>query len=252
MTAAARARRRLTTPIALASCVAWVVLALGGAAVSVPAICLSGVVLPPGAAIAATLTWTPPAMLGLAWGLMLVAMMAPLLPGPLGHLRDRSLPKARPRAMALFLAGYFGVWMLAGMPIVALAVTAQLAAPGWTMPLAVFTAAGIWQASPARQTALNRCHARPALPAFGAAAWGGALSFGLHHGLACVVVCGPLMLATLATPTAHVPAMALVALWLGAERLERPNPPRWSLRIPKKLARAAHNRAALVVRTEPG
>jgi hypothetical protein len=37
----------------------------------------------------------------------------------------------------------------------------------------------------------------------------------------------------------HVAAMAAVALWLFAERLDSPMPPRWRFRVPGKAVRIA-------------
>ncbi|TPE52517.1 DUF2182 domain-containing protein [Amaricoccus solimangrovi] len=231
--------------LAAASALAWAVLLFGGGAVSVPALCAAGAVLPPGAALEATLTVTPLAALALAWGLMIVAMMAPLLPAPLAHLRARSFAGARTRACAGFLAGYGLVWAAAGVPLVALALTLRLAAPGdWAPALLCLAGAALWQAAPARRRALNRCHRLPPVPAFGAAAALAPPDFGIRHGLWCATTCAPLMLVTLLVPAGHLLAMALAAAWLGAERIERPFPPRWSFRPPTRLARAALARLA--------
>jgi len=97
----------------------------------------------------------------------------------------------------------------------------------------------VWQLSPAKQRSLNRCHARPALSAFGSAADLDALRFGSMQGIWCVGSCWALMLLPVLVSGWHVAAMAAVALWLSAERLDTPVPPRWGLRVPAKAARIA-------------
>jgi predicted metal-binding membrane protein len=186
------------------------------------------------------LAHNPPTSLAVDWALMLAAMMAPLLTAPVRHVRDRSFARRRARAIVLFVAGYAAAWMAAGVILLAVALAVRLIAPESSGPVAVVTViAMLWQISPAKQCCLNRCHAHAELTAFGSAADVAALSFGWTHGLWCVGSCWAVMLLSLLVSRGHVAAMGAAALWLFAERLDRPMPPRWRLRGPGKAARIA-------------
>jgi predicted metal-binding membrane protein len=104
----------------------------------------------------------------------------------------------------------------------------------------------VWQFSPVKQRALNRCHAHPELAAFGAAADVAVLRFGLSHGCWCVVSCWALMLVPMLLPAGHVTAMAIVALLVFSERLDRPAAPAWRLRGCGSMKRMLVARVRLV------
>jgi predicted metal-binding membrane protein len=214
------------------SLLAWSILAIGASDLALPAYCSGAIwAVPLPALIDLALTFTSPARMGLDWGLMVAAMMWPLTVAPLRHVRGRSFARRRPRAMLLFLAGYTTAWMIAGMALQAIALLARWAAPA---PLACFALAAalatVWQMSPAKQWHLNRCHRRPPLAAFGAAADRDALAFGLTNGMACAGACWALMLLPLVLGPMHLFAMAAVALFVFAERLESPAPLAWRWR----------------------
>jgi predicted metal-binding membrane protein len=235
----ADARRRLETwRIVLGSaCVlAWALFARDANGLSSSGFCSRGAVgassLGIASASAATLVWD--------WALMIVAMMAPLVAAPLQHLRDRSFARRRAPATALFLLGYLIAWTAAGVGLLTLAEAPRAsplaAEPGFALAAA---AAALWQASPAKQWALNRCCRRPQLAAFGAAADRDALGFGLTHGAACVGACWALMALLLFSGRGHLAGMALVALFSFAERLDDPAPIAWRWRWPAKALRIA-------------
>ena len=227
MTPAARERAQVRAPVLFISAAAWILL-----------------VFEPGGASAhahhsAAMTGgNAPTAVAIGWALMLAAMMGPLLIPPIRHVRDRSFARRRSRAIALFAAGYFTVWMAAGLVLLGLAWAIRQAVPepSLQMMLAAVIAL-IWQFSPAKQRCLNRGHAHPQLPAFGRAADIGALRFGWTHGLWCAGSCWALMLLPFSISRGHLVAMAAVTLWLSGERLQRPLPPRWSLQLPRKAAR---------------
>ena len=224
MTPAARERAQVRTPVLFVSAAAWILLIFepGG---------MAGHAHHSAAAAA-------PASLALGWALMLAAMMAPLLVAPIRHVRDRSFARRRARAVALFAAGYFAIWMAAGAVLLASSLAIRQAAPESSAPLALAVViAIIWQFSPAKQRCLNRGHAHPQLPAFGRAADIGAFCFGFVHGIWCAGSCWALMLLPLLISRGHLVAMAAATLWLLGERLERPLPPRWSVQVPSKAAR---------------
>lgn len=207
-----------------------------------PALCGQtwlGAKLGPGS-LTLALALNPPAKLAAGWALMIAAMMAPLVAAPLRHLSDRSFAWRRWRAMLLFAAGYGAVWMAAGAALESLVLAARLAAATSLPLLGGATAlALIWQVSPAKQRSLNGCHRRPEIAAFGAAADRDALWFGLTHGASCVSACWALMLLQLVIAHGHTVAMAAVALFLFAERFERPAPLSWRWRGPGKAPRLA-------------
>jgi predicted metal-binding membrane protein len=224
MTPAARERAQVRVPVLFVSAAAWILLVFepGGMA---------------GHAHHSAATTAPPS-LAFGWALMVAAMMAPLLIAPIRHVRDRSFARRRLRAIALFTAGYFAVWMAAGAVLLALSQVIRQAAPESSVPFALAAViAMVWQFSPAKQRCLNRGHAHPQLPAFGRAADMGAFRFGLTHGVWCAGSCWALMLLPLLISRGHLVAMAAVTIWLLGERLERPLPPRWGLQVPSKAAR---------------
>ena len=197
-----------------------------------------------------------PASWAVAWALMLTAMMLPLLIAPIRHVRDRSYASRRYRAIALFLAGYGSVWMVAGGVLLAVAALAGGIARAIAFPAAAVASLTVglaiaWHCSPARQRCLNRMHAHPAIAASGAAADLAVLRFGLAHGCLCVGTCWALMLLPLTLPGGHLPSMAGVTAWLLAERIEAPAPPSWQIRIPERAARIVASWVTRRVRPRP-
>lgn len=162
--------------------------------------------------------------------------MPPLLDRPLAYVRDRSFARRRLRSTGLFLLGYGAMWMAAGavLVILAIALRAFLQPPG-AAPVIAALAALTWQVSPWKQACLNRCHGLARLSPFGLAADRDALRFGLIHGSWCAGACWALMALPLTIEAGHFAAMALVALFLLAERQERPRPPAWRRRWPRAV-----------------
>lgn len=191
----------------------------------------------------------PPAREAGGWALMLIAMMSPALTLPVHHIRMRSFAHRRGRAIALFVAGYAGVWFALGGVFVAVALAILLLAPPSYLPgVVVLLVAAAWQCSPLKQRCLNRCHAHPVLAAFGAAADMDVLRFGITHGLWCAGSCWALMLVPMLVPGSHLLAMGVVTALIFAERLERPGPPRWRVRGFRKATRIVIVQTRLRVR----
>jgi predicted metal-binding membrane protein len=214
------------------SLAAWSFLALAGSDLALPAYCSAAVwAMPLSALVDLALASTSPARMAFDWSLMVVAMMWPLSIAPLRYVRSRSFARRRRRATLLFLAGYTSAWMVAGVALQVLALVARWAVPTPLAALGVAVAiAALWQVSPTKQWCLNRCHRRPSLAAFGAAADRSAFDFGLTNGMACAGACWALMLLSLVPGQAHLVAMAGVALFVFAERLENPGPLAWRWR----------------------
>lgn len=165
------------------------------------------------------------------WGLMLVAMMAPMLIAPLYFVYASSFARARARLMALCALGYGAMWTVAGLTLGAaqLVVTVELPASWWPALLAG-PAALVWQASPWKKTCLNRCHQWAPIPAFGLSAHSGALRLGLTHGFWCVGSCWLNMLWPMLMPTGHLLAMMAVTVLAYCERLDPVAAPAWRMR----------------------
>jgi predicted metal-binding membrane protein len=241
MRPAARTSEAWLVVLGSASLAAWSMLALEYSGFSPPALCAAGTwpAMPSAASVKFALELIAPAHLASSSALMVAAMMLPLTVKPLRHLRDRSFASRRARAMSLFIAGYMAAGMAAGVALHALALAARSAeaAPpclGFAVVIAV-----LWQASPAKQWCLNRCHRRPQLAAFGAAADCDALAFGLRNGASCAGACWALMWLSLMVERGHLPAMFAVTLFVLAERLENPAPLAWRWRGPGKALRIA-------------
>jgi predicted metal-binding membrane protein len=118
-----------------------------------------------------------------AWTVMMAAMMLPSA-APLVLLYRRG---ASARATVLLVAGYLGVWAVAGVP----AYLAMKFLPMTISPIALGLA-GIYQLTPLKTACLRQCRT----PAdFLVQRWGrGALRLGLEHGTWCLGCCWALML----------------------------------------------------------
>ena len=216
----------------------WSMLALDASALTPPAFCSSGTSWLELSSLNHALAFNSPAKLAADWALMVAAMMSPLLFTPLRHACDRSFARRRTRATLLFVSGYAAAWMMAGILLQAIALTALWAMPAPAIGLGLVAAAAMgWQVSPAKQWCLNRCHRRPRLAAFGVAADVDAATFGLTNGAACVGTCWALMLLMLLMGSGHFAAMIAVTLFVFVERLENPAPLAWRLRGAGKALR---------------
>ncbi|MBV9439312.1 MAG: DUF2182 domain-containing protein [Candidatus Eremiobacteraeota bacterium] len=238
-------------PLLTISAGAWALLALEPSNMAMPVYCSAATLgtMPSLSSIGALLARNPPSSVAAGWALMLAAMMVPTLLAPVRHLRDRSFARRRLRAIVLFAIAYAAVWMAAGVTLLELAVVIPLVVPA---PFTLAPAAAlalIWQLSPAKQRCLNRCHAYPALAAFGVPADLDALRFGFMQGMWCVGSCWALMLLPMLVVEWHFVAMVVVALWVFGERFDKPAPPRWRFRAPVKAVRIALLQARLAVAT---
>ncbi|MBX3503570.1 MAG: DUF2182 domain-containing protein [Alphaproteobacteria bacterium] len=148
------------------------------------------------------------------WLAMIAAMMLPLALPMARHVAWRSLWPERHRAMGWFALGYLAPWLVAGVACGALAWLAEDSRPA---AMVAFLIAAAWHWTPARRATLRRCHRILPVAPGGHAGRRSCLAFGLFHGRACVMTCGPLMVA-LVLAGHHPAAMLLVALVTLAER----------------------------------
>jgi predicted metal-binding membrane protein len=247
MTPAAQERLRVRVPLLLFSATAWSLLLVLSSGTAMPTHHMTttpsvtpmhGATRP--VSLNMALAHSSPASLALGWAVMLAAMMLPLLNAPVRHVRARSFAQRRARAVILFVIGYATIWMAAGATLLAVSVVIQMIPLESSLLMAsVALTALVWQCSPVKQRCLNHGHVHPELAAFGAAADIGALRFGFTHAVWCVGSCWALMLLPLLVSHGHLAVMAAVALWLAAERLDRPLTPRWRWRGPGKGVRIA-------------
>jgi predicted metal-binding membrane protein len=246
MTPAARERWLARVPLLSISACAWILLLLAPDGMALHTHCSMATMDRTPTSITSLLTSNTGASLAIGWLLMLAAMMAPTLTPVVCHVRDRSFARRRPRAIALFAAGYIGVWMVCGVLLSWLVLAMQSILPIPYGPLALIAlVAFVWQFSPFKQRCLNRCHAHPSLAAFGLAADLDALRLGLKHGIWCVGSCWALMLLPMMVPFGNLAAMAFVTLWIISERLDTPTRPRWRWHGPGKALRIAWAQARL-------
>jgi hypothetical protein len=129
----------------------------------------------------------------LHWGLMVVAMMVPLMLEPLRWVAFQSYRHRRHRAMLLFLLGFLLPWMVVGIGV------AGLRTLDWShnplLASGTFGLAALWVLVPVRMQALVCCHLRLPLAPAGWKADRDCLRFSFLVGASCVGVCGLLMLA---------------------------------------------------------
>ncbi len=184
------------------------------------------------------LAMNPIPSLMLGWAIMMVAMMLPVLIPTIHYILGTSLRRKRLSSTMLFLTGYFSMWMLAGVVIVALTFLINLLLPASPLPVAIFgIIVLVWESSPAKQRSLNRNHRHRALAAFGWEANRDALRFGFEHGAWCIASCWALMWLPMLLPTGHNLAMSVVTVFMISGHLEHPKLPSWEFRLQLKLVR---------------
>ncbi|HET9363638.1 MAG TPA: DUF2182 domain-containing protein [Candidatus Angelobacter sp.] len=240
----AREFARVRNTLLLVTAASWAILLAGQSGTHTFAHCPAAncEAMPSPASLHMLLAMNPPASLAAGWALMLAAMMLPVVISPLDYIRLRSFANRRVRSSALFLIGYFAVWMAAGGVLLAIEIAVKLLAPQSYLPAAAAVLiALVWQVSPIKQRCLNRCCAYPVLAAFGGAADFGALRFGITHGTWCAGSCWALMLVPMLVPMllpqGHIAGMAIITLLIFSERLEEPGPLRWRWRGCGRAAR---------------
>ena len=172
----------------------------------------------------------------LGWLVMLVAMMPPLLAQPLLHVWRSSLVARRTWAVLIFGSGYAMIWLTAGIALIPAAIVIKLSA-GPAALIAVLGLALVWSCSPLAQAARNSCHRMRRIAVFGRNADRDCLRFGISIGISCLLACWPWMLLAAMLEEWHLVAMALLALFLFAERIAPPAPEAWRLPPALTIAR---------------
>ncbi|MGY2226799.1 copper chaperone [Pseudomonas gingeri] len=216
----------------LVSVAGWMCLVGNGQMLSVPAFCGDFSLLGYGSGwqgIEQALLFNPPDQLLSSWWLMLLAMMPLLLAQPLDYLWRRSPARKRWQAIGLFVLGFAATWTLAGVLLMASVVGARVLV-GLPAPVAFVGAlllCVVWQASPAKQRCMNRCHEQLHLSASGWAFIKDCLEYGVVSGGWCIGACWALMLLPMLVEQGHLALMLLTMAWMVLERLQRNRAPQW-------------------------
>jgi predicted metal-binding membrane protein len=166
----------------------------------------------------------------LMWAVMMTAMMLPSV-APMLWRYGRIAGRMAGRMAGLVAAGYFAVWMLAGVvtfPIGALLSAAVLSVPALarSAPAAVAVVtviAGAVQFSAWKSHHLRCCRralrGENTMSATPGATAGEAIHYGLNAGLHCVACCAPLTAVMLVLGIMDLRVMAVVTLAITLERL---------------------------------
>ena len=168
------------------------------------------------------------------WAVMMVAMMFPALaPTVLTYDRLREGHRARGNgevadATAVFVAGYLVVWTMAGLAAYALYELVRAIDPaflawdeaGRYVAGGVIVAAAVYQLTPLKQACLARCRTpMMSLAERRRDGRAGALGLGIRYGTRCLGCCWALMAALFALGVMSLGWMALITIFIVAERL---------------------------------
>jgi len=148
-------------------------------------------------------------------------MMPPPAIPLIRHVAVRSFAVRRRRAVAAFLVGALGVWLLlgfVGLPILAGASLSLFGDPA--VAACGFLGAALWQLTPMKRRALLRCHRTFPLTPIGWRADRDCAGYGFAYGRDCVASCWAMMLATVLA--SHGPVVMLCVQFIAlAERQAR-------------------------------
>lgn len=237
-----RDEQSLLAWVSAACGLAWLLIADSEMALAVPVFCMPSQLslAPLPESLALVMVFTSPLDLAIGWALMVAAMMLPAIYDQLRAIRARSFRSVCRQLTLLYASSYLAVWWLAGAGIVGLALTLRSALPSTYLPL-VLTLLGamIWQASPLKQAALNRCHSRNIISTFASTAFTEAVRAGSWQAVWCIASCWPLMLAAMLVPSHHALVMLALSVWIWGERLEPATRPNWRMRYPVRALRIA-------------
>lgn len=162
--------------------------------------------------------------------LLMTLVMVPVLSLPLiRFVAARSFASRRTLAVMEFLCGLWAVWTMVGFALVPLVVLIAVLLPGHHLaaPLA-FGFAALWQITPIKRSALQRCHRTVALSASGWRADRDCVAFGLLAAPQCVASCWPMMFAC-ALAAHSIPALGVVlAIAMHERAAHAPQPARYA------------------------
>ena len=172
--------------------------------------------------------WGAVFLVATAWLVMTAAMMLPSsLPMARLYLAAaQQAPRWRP-AFALFLLGYFAVWVAFAVPAFLGDIAIHALARSWSwlgenervIPAATLGVAAVWQLTPLKDACLRACrHPVSFLLRYYRRGLGGGWHLGVRHGLFCLGCCWALMLVMFAAGVAHLAWMGILGLIMLAEK----------------------------------
>ena len=175
----------------------------------------------------------------LMWIVMMAAMMIPAVLPMVMIYRNMGRGSSPNLDAVVFSWGYLLAWFIFAIGAAGLqwwlhtqgALHGHLFATSAGLTGAIFLAAGVYQLTPFKDACLSRC--RSPLGFF-VEHWQsgrlGALQMGFRHGLYCTGCCWVLMLLMFASGTMNVTTMAMLSVFILAERLLPAGP--WVSKIP--------------------
>lgn len=175
--------------------------------------------------------WLMPALLhGLAWVLMIAAMMLPTTYPLLALFRRIVAGRADAGILVgLVVAGFFAAWFVFGLAAHAADLVVQWGAPrvpgfaayAWVLGAVVLAGAGLFQFSALKYRCLEACHTPFS---FIMARWHGraprreAWHLGFAHGVFCIGCCWALMLLMFLVGMGNMGLMLVLAVVMAAEK----------------------------------
>jgi predicted metal-binding membrane protein len=150
----------------------------------------------------------------LLWLTMVVAMMLPAAIPLVRYVAFASRRARRQRSIAFVCTGYVLAWLPLGLVV---AVLHLLTVPGNAAPFvaaAVVASAAGWELTPFKARALRRCHRTLPVRFTGRAADASSYRLGVMNGRACVLACGPAMVALVVVGHPLVPTLVVGAVML--------------------------------------
>lgn len=163
------------------------------------------------------------------WGLMIVAMMTPLVAPQVARIVWASRRERQLIAAAIFLLGYWVIWFLTMVVLIPAAMLVTWIFGADLDLLAALAVALVWSASPSAQRARNLCHRTRPIRAFGPGVLMDSAQRGLSVGASCIAACWPWMLVPIAVQSVHLATMILVGAYLFADRIAPPARATWRL-----------------------
>ena len=148
------------------------------------------------------------------WVLMTLAMMLPVIASRIRTVARACEPAARLQACATTVAGFLLIWLVAGaITVVITTLLPPVTSADQLAFLAVWWMGALWQLTPLRSHAIQRCHRVRMARGRRTNQW----MPGMRYGRWCVAACYPAMAAMILTRAPAV-VMAILAVALVAER----------------------------------
>ena len=229
--AARRDRLILLGVLAVVIALAWLYLSRMGSAMTAAGGCHAAMAMPSGRSWSGGDVMIAAAM----WGVMMVAMMLPIVTPWLVALFDAARRRDAPafQEAGAFLVGYGSIWLTYSLAAAASQLLLQhlaLVSHDWVMTSPVFAAAslaaaGVYQWTPLRDACMAHCRSPFGffLTSWREGRWG-ALIMGVRHGLYCLGCCWALMALSFVFGVMNLAWMAGLTVFLLLEKATAAGP----------------------------